>query len=209
MASDDNCSVSEQAFNNVCYTYDCNSDFSSEICNHKSSNLSNNSDNQQDEHSTTSCIPQLDGLNDSLPSSITSSDTSILSTSSYSSIPQTNDQFTPLPTIYSANGRSIFPKYIDLSEKLQNHRIDIAQISETWQDINKNEHNDKIDELENNFGYSWYSFARPKYKDTGSLTGGGGTAILVNKRNWSSQHLSDILVPQGLEIVWVKVTPKN
>ena len=37
----------------------------------------------------------------------------------------------------------------------------------------------------------------------------GGTAILVNKRNWSSQHLSDIIVPEGIEVVGVKVNPKT
>ena len=63
------------------------------------------------------------------------------------SLPQTGDQFSSLPTVYSANARSIFPKFNDLVEKLQNSRIDIAQISETWQDIKKKEHNDKIDVL--------------------------------------------------------------
>ena len=92
---------------------------------------------------------------------------------------------------------------------LQNHRIDIAQISETWQDVKKKDHNDKIDFLKNKLGYTWFSFARPKYKDDGSLTGGGGTAILINSRNWLSQSLDDIIVPQGLEVVWVKVAPKS
>ena len=94
-------------------------------------------------------------------------------------------------------------------EKLQNSRVDLAQISETWQDVRKDDHNEKIDKLENQYGYKWYSFARPKYRDNGSLTGGGGSAILVNSRNWLSNQLDDILVPQGLEIVWVKVAPKS
>ena len=114
----------------------------------------------------------------------------------------------PDPTIYSANSRSLFPKYDDFVDRLQNSRIDIAQISETWQDVNKADHNQKIDSLENQFGYKWYSYARPKYKDDGSMTGGGGSAILVNTRNWLSHHLDDITVPQGLEIIWVKVAPK-
>ena len=99
------------------------------------------------------------------------------------SIPQTDDQFSSLPTIYSANARSVFPKFRDLVQKLQNSRIDVAQISETWQDVKKKDHNDKIDTLKNKFGYTWYSYARSKYKDDGSLTGGGGSAILVNSRN--------------------------
>ena len=151
-------------------------------------------------------ICQLDG-NDSL-SSISDSGSSIESDSSSISITQTNDQFSSLPTIFSANARSIFPKVKDLMQKLQNNRIDIAQISETWQDINKKDHNDKIDVLENKLGFIWYSYARPKYRDNGTMTGGGGSAILVNTRNWLSQPLTDIIVPQGLELVWVKVAPR-
>ena len=151
-------------------------------------------------------MQQLDG-NVSVTSD-SSLNSSFSSNTSFSSLPQTLDQFSPIPTIFSANGRSIFPKFNDLVLKLQNHRIDVAQISETWQDINKKDHNDKIDILEHQLGYKWYSFARPKYRDTGSLTGGGGTAVLVNSRNWLSQHLDDILVPQGLEVVWVKAVPK-
>ena len=76
---------------------------------------------------TTGDIGQLDG-NDTL-SSISEFDSSIESDSSSISITQTNDQFTSLPTIYSANARSVFPKVKDLMQKLQNNRIDIAQIS--------------------------------------------------------------------------------
>ena len=32
------------------------------------------------------------------------------------------------------------------------HRIDIVQISETWQDLKKEEHNEKIDILKNKYG---------------------------------------------------------
>ena len=87
--------------------------------------------------------------------------------------------------------------------------MDIAQISETWQGVRKGDHNDKIDRLDNQYGYKWYSYARPKYRDDGSITGGGGSAVLVNSRNWLSNQLEDILVPQGLEIIWVKVAPKT
>ena len=75
--------------------------------------------------------------------------------------------------------------------------------------MKKNDHNEKIDILENHIGYKWYSYARPKYKDNGLLTGGGGTAILVDSRNWLSQQIDEIIVPQGLEVVWVKVTPRS
>ena len=133
-------------------------------------------------------IPQLDG-NASLESSDYSSEHNLSSLS----LPQTDDQFSSLPTIYSANARSVFPKFVDLVERLENSRVDIAQISETWQDVRKGDHNDKIDRLDNQYGYKWYSYARPKYRDDGSITGGGGSAVLVNSRNWLSNHLVDIM----------------
>ena len=49
-----------------------------------------------------------------------------------SSDEQSSDQFSSIPKIYSGNARSIFPKYIDFVDKLVDHRIDVAQISETW-----------------------------------------------------------------------------
>ena len=156
---------------------------------------------------TGDCILQLDG-NATLNHDDSSLDSSCSSQSSIS-LPQTGDQYSSLPTIYSANARSVFPKYDDLVNKLQNSRIDLAQISETWQDINKQEHKQKINTLEHQHGYKWYSYARAKYRDDGSLTGGGGCAILVNTRNWLSHQLSDIIVPQGLEVIWVKVAPKH
>ena len=78
---------------------------------------------------------------------------SILSSSSVSTLVQCSSTNINLPRIYFTNARSIFPKLKDLAEKLQNNSIDIAQISETWQDIHKQEHNDKIDILENRLGY--------------------------------------------------------
>ena len=79
-------------------------------------------------------LPQLDG-NDS-------SDTSSLESASETFAhpdEQCSDQFSALPKIYSANARSIFSKYDDFIEKLTNHRIDAAQISETWQDTTKDD----------------------------------------------------------------------
>ena len=146
---------------------------------------------------------QLDGDVSMLSSSISSATTG----SSFSSLPHVLNPSSSLPRIYSANARSVFPKFRDLVLKLQNLRIDIAQISETWQDVNKADHNDKIDNLKERIGYDWYSYARAKYRDNGCLTGGGGTAILVNRRYWLSQHLNDVIVPQGVEVVWVKAAP--
>ena len=134
---------------------------------------------------------------------------SISSSSSVSTLVQCSSTNINLPRIYFTNARSIFPKLKSLAEKLQNYSIDIAQISETWQDIHKQEHNDKIDILENRLGYKWYSYARPKYKDDGQMFGGGGSAILINQRTFLSSEIKEIAVPKNLEIVWVKVVPKH
>ena len=113
------------------------------------SHLQSYHDNRSDKYLEASDdIIQVDG-NDTLDETASS----ILSDSSSLGLPQLADQFSSLPTIYSASARSIFPKINDLDDKLQNSRIDIAQISETWQDLKKKEHNDKIDVLKNRFGY--------------------------------------------------------
>ena len=154
-------------------------------------------------------IPQLDG-NVSVESSFETSLGSLETTSSsVSSVEQCEDQFSTIPKIYAANARSVFPKFNDLTQKLLNHRIDVAHISESWQDTKKREHNTKIDMLENRFGYKWYGYARPKYRDDGSKTCGGGSAILVSQRNFLSSELKDIDVPKNVEVVWVKVIPKK
>ena len=70
---------------------------------------------------------QLDGDASILFSSISSATTG----SSFSSLPHVVDPSFSLPRIYSANARSVFPKFRDLVMKLQNLRINIAQISET------------------------------------------------------------------------------
>ena len=148
-------------------------------------------------------IQQLDGNDSFSTSDGASSDTDT------SEDEQCEDQFSIYPRIYSANARSIYPKFDDFIHKLVHHRIQIAQISETWQDINNNDHNKKIDTLENKYGYKHYSFARPKYRDTGARTGGGGVAVIVNQRNFSSSRIDEIIVPKNVEVVWVKAFPKK
>lgn len=113
-----------------------------------------------------------------------------------------------MPRILATNARSIFPKYVDLIEHLQMHRIDFAQISETWQDTSYKDHNDKISELENKYGYKWLGCSRPKYKEDNSRGGGGGSAVLVNMRHFNADFIEGISVPKKLELVWVKIVPK-
>ena len=156
-------------------------------------------------------IPQLDGYNScsSLSdSSVIDSSLSSSFCSSDESYIQTNEAFDDMPRVLTTNGRSIFPKFNDLIDHLQKHRIDIGQISETWEDISSKNHRDKIELLENKYGYKWLSFSRPKYKEDKTKGGGGGSAVIVNMRHFNADIIEDIQVPQNVEIVWVKVTPK-
>lgn len=151
----------------------------------------------------TNNILQVDG-NDTLNSSEASlddSDDEVIDE-------QSAEQYEQIPKIYFTNARSIFPKFSDLVEKLIHHRIDVTQISETWHDVTNDDHKHKIDILENKLGFKFYSIARQKFRDDGSLTGGGGAAILVNQKNYSSCLIEDIVVPKKLEVIWVKVFPK-
>ena len=83
-------------------------------------------------------ILQVDG-NASMDDDDDFSESDTISNLSSLSLPQTGDQFSVLPTIYSANARSVFSKFEDLVHTFHNSRIDLAQISETWQDVNKHE----------------------------------------------------------------------
>ena len=74
---------------------------------------------------------QLDG-NVTLESDLeSSSDTTEASINTLDN-DQCQDEFSAIPKVYSANARSLFPKYNDLIEKLVNNRIDVVQISDTW-----------------------------------------------------------------------------
>ena len=120
------------------------------------SSCSSYDSNVQEEEHPTKFIPQLDGcascssLPDSsvcdlsLSSSFCSSDDSFIQqhdgndfshtsdgnfSNDTSEDEQCEDQFSTIPRIYSANARSIYPKFDDFIEKLVHHRVQIAQIS--------------------------------------------------------------------------------
>ena len=135
----DNCSEIEHASSKT---------YSHSSCSSYDSNI------KEEEHFT-KIIPQLDGcascssLSDSsvcdlsLSSSLCSSDESSIQqpvgndfsasdgnlSIDTSEDEQCEDQFSTIPRIYSANARSIYPKFDDFIEKLVHHRVQIAQIS--------------------------------------------------------------------------------
>ena len=161
--------------------------------------------------SNTDNICQLDGNGTVSESDDEHSSMDILSDSDNSSdetVVQPNEAFDSLPRILATNARSVFPKFKDLTEHLENHRIDIGHISESWEDINSKDHKEKKDVLENRSGFYWFSYARPKYKEDKTKGGGGGSAVLVNKRHYNACIIEEITVPKNVELVWVKIIPK-
>ena len=112
----DNCSHEHAAYS--CFSCDDYSENDTSISQHTPMIHQASSSRNPKNYSSTSTklealsnICQVDG-NDSI-TSVSELDSSI---ESDSSIPQTNDQFSSLPIIYSANARSIFPKFKDLTQ---------------------------------------------------------------------------------------------
>ena len=127
-------------------------------------------------------------------------------------IQQIHDDLSPLPRIYMTNARSVFPKFVHFTEQLVNYRIGIASISETWEDVSNVHHKLLISNLENKNGFKWFGCSRPKVKDNGTKTAGGGQAIVVNSHYFDASKITDIIVPKQLEtingVIWVKASPK-
>lgn len=111
-----------------------------------------------------------------------------------------------LPRMYATNARSLFPKFDSFVCNLEHYHIDVATISETWEDILDKDHNDKIEILKNNHGYEWHSLARPKYLESGKRHGGGGVAVITKCTTFYTTVL-DIIVPPLVEVMWVKLSP--
>ena len=85
------------------------------------------------------------------------------------------------------------------------------RFNKSWQDLKNDDHNNKIDILENRFGYKWYGFARSRVRNDGSKTGGGGTAVLVNQRTFVSSQINkyEVLIDAyllRLKVNYLKVT---
>ena len=80
--------------------------------------------------------------------SLSSSDDTLVNSDEDTIDEQIAKQYDHIPRIYFTNARSVFPKFLDLTEKLIHHRIDVTQISETWHDVTKDDYKHKIDILE-------------------------------------------------------------
>ena len=140
-------------------------------------------------------IPQLDG-NQSLNSSYESESTIILN-------PSKNEIGLGLPTIGSYNVRSLFPKIKSFKIDIIDRGVDVAFVSEVWEQKENHEHALEIEKMLEINGLKYLSKSRP------AKSRGGGVALIVNQQNFSLQSLDEVSVPRNVEAVWGLLRPKN
>ena len=80
--------------------------------------------------------------------------------------------------------------------------VDVAFVSEVWEQEEKEEHAHKIEEMLELDGLHYISKSRP------SSMRGGGVAIITNLEKFSIQKL-EIHIPSNLEVIWGLLKPKN
>ena len=106
-----------------------------------------------------------------------------------------------LPTMFVTNHRSFFPKYRNFVDVMHTLDLTLGLHSEIWEDKEKKDHRDKIEEALEIEGIQYISNTRPDRR-------GGGAAISLMCDNFSLTKL-DVLVPKNLEVVWGLVRPKK
>ena len=106
-----------------------------------------------------------------------------------------------LPTIFVTNHRSFFPKYRNFVEVMHTLDLTLGLHSEIWEDKEKKDHQDKVEEARELEGINYISNSRPDRR-------GGGAAISLICDNFTLTKL-DVLVPKNLEVVWGLVRPKK
>ena len=104
-----------------------------------------------------------------------------------------------LPSVMNINPRSIYNKVNQFVTMIDQYQSDLIFISESWDRVNEPlETIIKIDD------YKIFTAVNPRNFR------GGKPAILVNESKFHVQHLNPepITVPNGVEAVWVLLTPK-
>ncbi|XP_071485120.1 uncharacterized protein [Diadema antillarum] len=99
------------------------------------------------------------------------------------------------PTFLLANSRSLNNKFDEFSAYVRTYDIDVTAVTETWF---RSDLPDDYITLEN---YDVFVKSRSHRR-------GGGVALYA-KQSLNSQPVSDIIVPDELEVVWLKVCPER
>ena len=108
-----------------------------------------------------------------------------------------------LPNIMVTNHRSVFPKFHSLIDELVECEMHVGLHSEIWEDKEKVEHKDKIEEALELHGIMYISNPRPKRR------GGGAAITLCDLKNQFSLSKLPIHVPPELEVCWGLVKPTS
>ena len=112
-----------------------------------------------------------------------------------------------LPTILNLNSRSICNKKEDLKQVLDDTKIDVAVITETWL-TNENETVQISEIRRNNPDYEVFS----KKRERTDVNRGGGVMVLVNKNYATSKEVETAEIQtdnQLLESITIAVNPKR
>ena len=106
-----------------------------------------------------------------------------------------------LPTIFVTKHRSLFPKFNNFVEVMKTLNLTLGLHSEIWEDREKRDHMDKIEEAWEMQRIQYISNPRPDRR-------GGGAAISLLAGEFSLTKL-DVIQPKNLEVVWGLVGPKK
>ena len=105
-----------------------------------------------------------------------------------------------MPTVVNINSRSVYNKVDEFHSLVTELEVDLICMSESWE--REDLRLDQIIELDN------YQIISNVYQQTGK---GGRPAIIVNDSKYQVQNLTNnlISIPQGVEITWALLTPKQ
>ena len=107
-----------------------------------------------------------------------------------------------LPKISNYNMPSLIPKISNFSVDMDERAVDIAFLTEVWEKLENKKHQSKLEQLLEIEGVKYISTPRPGAKR------GGGAAIAVRLDKFLITKLN-ILIPNGLEVVWGLLKPKE
>ena len=106
-----------------------------------------------------------------------------------------------LPIISVSNVRSLIPKIENVKKDILERKISVAIFSEVWEKAKCKKQQLEFEKM--------FQLDGLKYISTPRLTKrGGGTAIVVNQREFSLEKMS-VSIPNNLEVVWGLVRPKK
>ena len=116
-----------------------------------------------------------------------------------------NETALSLPIVATYNLRSLFPKVNSLKTDILERNIDVAFLQEIWEDSGNEKYQKEVEKMYELDGLKYVS--TPQLKGTAKAAY-GGAGLIVNTSKFS--HIDpNIQVPDGLEVKWAIVKPKN